>query len=327
MSAASTGHKLLLVDDDESNLTLLKEGLTQLDHAFEFVEARDGQEALVKLRDERPDLVLMDVEMPGLGGIETCRIIKANSGSNGFGFTPVILMTARGAANKVEGLELGADDYLVKPFDLVELAARVKSMLRLKALQDELVGKVRELEQAHRKLEERRVELLNLSRTDPLTQLFNRRYFEERFVAEFARCKRYRTPMVLLMIDIDHFKSVNDTCGHPAGDKVLKEAAHTLKKTLRDVDLLARYGGEEFIALLPETGPAEGRSAAERVRAAIELMRVKHEGAELRATVSVGLVWYPTNVLDDYEALVRAADDALYRAKKSGRNRVVSYEE
>jgi diguanylate cyclase (GGDEF)-like protein len=239
----------------------------------------------------------MDVEMPGLGGVEACRIIKSASGVQSFGFVPVILMTARAGSGKTQGLELGADDYLIKPFDLPELSARVRSMLRLKTVQDELVAKVRELEQAQTRLEESRVELLNLSRTDPLTQLYN------------------------------HFKQVNDTRGHAAGDQVLRETAQRIKSTLRDVDLVARYGGEEFIALLPETGPDESARAAERIRAAIEEGRVEHPSGALALTASVGLAWYPARQLDDHEALVRAADDALYRAKKDGRNRVAVHEE
>ena len=273
-------------------------------------------------------MVLMDVEMPGLNGVETCRIIKANGGQSGFGFIPVILMTARAGAGKSEGLELGADDYLVKPFDFVELAARVKSMLRLKAVQDELVAKVRELEQAQATLHQQAQELTTLSRTDPLTQLHNRRYFEERFLAEFARSKRYRSPLVLMMIDLDHFKTVNDTRGHPAGDKVLKEAAARVKQTLRDVDLVARYGGEEIICLLPETGPEEGRRAGERVRAALESPPIPIDGQEpISITGSVGMAWFPARQIDDHEQLLRAADDALFRAKKAGRNRVMHHEE
>jgi diguanylate cyclase (GGDEF)-like protein len=321
-----TRRKLLLVDDDPASLALVREGLAA--GPYDFVEAGDGRTALVRLRDERPDLVLMDVEMPGLGGVETCRIIKANSGQGGFGFIPVILMTARAGSGKVEGLELGADDYLVKPFDIAELAARVKSMLRLKGLQDELTAKVRELEQAQATLQRQAAELTTLSRLDPLTQLFNRRYFEERFLAEFSRSKRYRSPLVLMMIDLDHFKQVNDTRGHPAGDKVLKEIAARVKHTLRDVDLVARYGGEEIIALLPETGPDEGRRAGERIRAAVSTQPVEVEGqAPLPVTCSVGLAWYPARQLEDHESLVRAADDALYRAKKGGRNRVAFHEE
>lgn len=318
--------KLLLVDDDPAGLALLRQGLSAGDYTF--LEAHDGREALVQLRDAKPDLVLMDVEMPGLGGVETCRIIKANSGQNGFGFIPVILMTARAGSGKVEGLELGADDYLVKPIEPAELAARVKSMLRLKALQDELSAKVRELEQAQETLQQQAQELTQLSRLDPLTQLFNRRYFEERFVAEFARSKRYRSPIILMMIDLDHFKNVNDTRGHPAGDKVLREAAARIKATLRDVDLCARYGGEEFIAVLPETGPPEGQRAGERIRQAIGDQPVEIDGQEpLKVTCSVGMAWYPARQLEDHESLLRAADDALYRAKKGGRNRVEYHEE
>ena len=321
-----TQRKLLLVDDDPASLTLLREGLSS--GPYDFVEANDGRSALVKLRDERPDLVLMDVEMPGLGGVETCRIIKANSGQNGFGFIPVILMTARAGSGKVEGLELGADDYLVKPIETAELAARVKSMLRLKALQDELSAKVRELEQAQSTLQRQANELTMLSRLDPLTQLFNRRYFEERFHAEFSRSKRYRSPLALMMIDLDHFKNVNDTHGHPAGDKVLKEIASRVRNTLRDVDLVERYGGEEIIALLPETGPEEGRRAAERIRAAVGTSPVELDVDQaLGVTCSVGLAWYPARQLEDHESLLRAADTALYRAKKAGRNRVEFHEE
>jgi len=318
--------KLLLVDDDPQSRALLREGLA--DGPYDFVEAIDGHDALVKLRDERPELVLMDVEMPGLGGVETCRIIKANAGVQGFGFIPVILMTARAGSGKVEGLELGADDYLIKPFDFDELAARVKSMLRLKALQDELAAKVRELEQAQQTLQRQAEALTTLSRTDPLTGLFNRRCFEERYLAEFARSKRYRSAMVLLMIDLDHFKQVNDTHGHPAGDAVLRCVAERVQATLRDVDLVARYGGEEIIALLPETGPEEGWRAGQRICEAVGGAPIPlGDGAALTVTCSVGLAWYPARQIDDHESLLRAADAALYRAKRQGRNQVAGHDE
>jgi len=171
----------------------IREALKPYD--YQIIEAYDGSSALAKVRDDRPDLVLMDVEMPGLNGVEVCRIIKANPGDDGFGFIPVILVTARGPGGKVEGLELGADDYLVKPFDSPELAARVKSMLRLKVLQDELIARNRELDRINRELDQKKQEFEELSRTDALTSLFNRRYFEERFLSEFARSKRYRAPL------------------------------------------------------------------------------------------------------------------------------------
>ncbi|NMO23636.1 diguanylate cyclase, partial [Pyxidicoccus fallax] len=227
----------------------------------------------------------------------------------------------------VEGLELGADDYLVKPFDMLELSARVKSMLRLKALQDALVEKNRELDRANKELARRREELLALSRTDALTGLFNRRYFEERLNEEFARSRRYGSPLSLVMLDIDHFKRINDTYGHPFGDQVLKAVAHTSRSRLREVDLLARYGGEELIALLPETGPEDALKVCERVReaiAALELEEACPGGAPrpVRLTASLGVATVPAADLTSAEALLRAADISLYAAKGAGRNRV-----
>ncbi|MFL5319203.1 MAG: diguanylate cyclase [Myxococcaceae bacterium] len=316
---------VLIVDDHNATISMVRNALAP--QGYRFLEASDGTQALSVVRQHRPDLIIMDVEMPGLGGVEVCRIIKANQGETGFGFIPVILMTARQGAGKIEGLELGADDYLVKPFDLLELSARVKSMLRLKALQDALVDKNRELDKANRELDRKREELLALSRTDPLTGLFNRRYFEERLGMEFARSNRYRAPLSCLMMDVDHFKKVNDSYGHPFGDRVLQAVATVATGTLRDVDLLARYGGEEFIALLPETGPQEAHRVAERVREGIEALVFdwkSTEGAKskVKVTASLGVATFPVPSIDSSESLLRAADDCLYAAKQAGRNRV-----
>lgn len=320
-----SGRTVLIVDDDPAHVRHVREGLAP--QGYTFKEAHDGTQALSAIRQARPDLILMDVEMPGLGGVEVCRIIKANSGEDGFGFIPVILMTARQAAGKVEGLELGADDYLVKPFDMLELSARVKSMLRLKALQDALVEKNRELDKANKELARRREELLALSRTDALTGLFNRRYFEERLNEEFARSRRYGSPLSLVMLDIDHFKRINDTFGHPFGDLVLKAVAQTARSRLREVDLLARYGGEELIALLPETGPGDALKVCERVREAIAALGLEPPGADgaaepVRLTASLGVATVPSADLGSAEALLMAADTSLYAAKGAGRNRV-----
>jgi diguanylate cyclase (GGDEF)-like protein len=325
-----SARRVLIVDDDRANVALVRAGLSAF--GYQFTEAHDGPQALSAIRQHRPDLIVMDVEMPGFSGVEVCRIVKANQGENGFGFIPVILMTARGGAAKVEGLELGADDYLVKPFDMLELSARVKAMLRLKGLQDQLIEKNRELDRANRELDKRREELLALTRTDGLTGLYNRRYFEERLAAEFARSERYRSPLSCLMLDLDHFKRMNDTYGHPFGDKVLKGAAGVTQAALRSVDLLARYGGEELVALLPETGPKEARAVAERIRARIESLELVHltQGGEekrVTCTASVGIATYPVPAIDSAEALLRTADDCLYGAKAEGRNRVKQHEE
>jgi diguanylate cyclase (GGDEF)-like protein len=328
---------ILLVDDEPANIRHVREGLAS--HGYRFREANDGTEALRSLREVRPDLIIMDVEMPRLGGVEVCRIIKANGGEGGFGFIPVILVTARQAAGKVEGLELGADDYLVKPFDMLELSARVKSMLRLKALQDavveknrELDHKNRELDRANKELAQKREELLALTRTDALTGLHNRRYFEERLAEEFARSSRYRSPLSLVMMDIDHFKRLNDTYGHPFGDEVLRQVAQTIRGKLREVDFVARYGGEEMIALLPETGPKDALGACERVREAIATLQLEHRAQDgtrkpVQVTASLGVANMPSKSLLTVDELLRAADTCLYEAKGAGRNCVRQYEE
>jgi two-component system, cell cycle response regulator len=328
---------ILLVDDDPTNIRHVREGLAS--QGYRFREALDGTEALRSLREVRPDLIIMDVEMPRLGGVEVCRIIKANGGESGFGFIPVILVTARQAAGKVEGLELGADDYLVKPFDMPELSARVKSMLRLKALQDtlmeknrELDTKNRELDRANKELAQKREELLALTRTDSLTGLYNRRYFEERLNEEFLRSTRYRSPLSLVMLDIDHFKRINDTYGHPFGDEVLRSVAQTVRGRLREVDFVARYGGEEIITLLPETGPREALGACERVREAIASLPLEyraHDGTlqRVQCTASLGVASVPSKNLLGVEELLRAADTCLYEAKAAGRNCVRQYQE
>lgn len=328
---------VLIADDDPAHLRHVREGLAP--HGYQFREALDGAQALTAIREHKPDLVLMDVEMPRLTGVEVCRIIKANAHEERFGFIPIILMTARQASGKVEGLELGADDYLVKPFDMLELSARVKSMLRLKVLQDKLLEKNRELEamnreldQANKELAQRREELLALSRTDALTGLYNRRHLEERLHEEFNRSRRYGSPLSLVMLDIDHFKRVNDTYGHPFGDEVLRGVARTVRANLREVDLLARYGGEELCALLPETTSRDARGVCERVRAAIAALEWEHRSADgvihpVRCTASLGVASVPSPTIGSAEALLRAADDSLYAAKGAGRNRVHQYPE
>ncbi len=324
MNTSRKPQTLLVADDDRTIISHIRAGLDG--QGYDFVECHDGAQVLSAIRASQPDLLLMDVEMPSLGGVEVCRIVKANQGAQGFGFIPVILMTASRAGGKVESLELGADDYLVKPFDMLELSARVKSMLRLKGLQDALVEKNRELDRANKELEEKRQALLTLSRTDGLTGLINRRHLEERLAQEFARAQRYQAPLSCLLLDIDHFKRFNDTWGHPFGDVVLREVASVAKKALRDVDVLARYGGEELLALLPETSPEEAWRAAERVRLGVEALSLTCENADgrhdVRCTASIGVATFPGDGVKTQQALVSAADECLYAAKANGRNQV-----
>jgi len=306
--------RILVVDDNRMNLRAIRESLEE--QGYQVSEAGDGQEAIARVRDAAPDLILLDLVMPKLNGIEVCRILKAQ---DRFRLIPVILLTARDRIeSKVEGLEFGADDYLIKPIDPLELAARVKSMLRLKSLQDELV-------RANRKLKDMNERLQELSVTDALTALHNRLYFRRRIGHEFERADRYRSHLSCAMADIDHFKQVNDTYGHAAGDAVLTDLGVIFKEALRRIDLAARYGGEEFVFLLPETDEDEALLVGERIREAVERHRFEHEGELIELTISVGIATFPHKAIESEERLIDCADQALYRAKRNGRNRVEQF--
>ncbi len=302
--------KILVVDDD----ALICEQVSKIlrDAGYQVCNGADGREALAKVRDEQPDLIVMDVEMPYMGGCEVCRIVKNQKRS--FGFIPIILMTAIDDMNaKVEGLELGADDYLVKPLHWLELTARVKSMLRLKALQTELQQANKRLQNANEKLQE-------LSMTDPLMGIYNRLYFHKRLDFEFQRSSRYQTPLALLLLDLDHFKRINDTHGHPFGDHVLKETAKLLQSCVRSVDIVARYGGEEIVIACPETDQNRAMCLAERVRESMERYVFEIDGIREKVTTSIGVDIIPNPEIKSPEELLGIADKALYEAKLGGRN-------
>jgi two-component system cell cycle response regulator len=224
--------------------------------------------------------------------------------------TPVVFLTARdGTKDLVEALEHGAHDYLRKPFDENELLARVRAAHRVKTLQDEL--------------RLRNGELAVMSRTDPLTGLWNRRYVEEQLPGAESLARRHGTPLSAIMIDIDHFKMINDTVGHAGGDVVLTEVARRLKGCVRTEDLLARWGGEEFLAVLPLGGPEGAMSLAERIRTAVSAEPVVlNRGQGLTVTVSAGCASLVGG--EGISAMVARADAALYEAKGAGRNRVVA---
>lgn len=296
--------RILVVDDDPAIVRQVVDTLGEKNYLIDT--AKDGVEAIEKVRSEPPDLMLLDVMMPKMNGLEVCRIVKSLSNE---AFIPIILVTVKGDIDsKVTGLKLGADDYLAKPFNPLELQARVDSMLRIKALQDKINTKRRELEA--------------LSITDDLTKLFNHRAMQQRLRDEFRRAQRYNEPLSILMLDIDHFKEVNDRHGHQFGDLVLRQLAELMLKCVRQIDVVARYGGEEFLVILPQTHFSGSLTVADRIWRGIGTHTFIDGDRSHRLTASIGISFFPNKNVGCVEDLVTFADEALYQAKREGRDRI-----
>ena len=307
--------RILIVDDHEDNVELLRARLESWGYTVDA--AMDGSEALRQVEGNPPDLILLDVMMPTIDGMEVARRVKANTE---LPFIPIIMQTALDTTeDKVEGLEAGADDYITKPIEFAELKARVRSMLRIKRLQEELEERERQLLEANERLR-------YMSQTDGLTGLDNRRHLEERLDEMFSHAKRLNEPFSCVMCDLDRFKSVNDTYGHQAGDAVLRQLAGILTGAVREVDRVGRYGGEEFMLLLPGTVLDAAVTFAERVRKHVEAHTFTFDGGTLQRTVSFGVAAWPHPRIANCDSLVKAADDALYVAKETGRNKVVRFD-
>ena len=303
--------RVLIADDDRTTTAILARTLRRWH--LEVTEAHDGVQAWELLRDGTgPSMAIVDWMMPGIDGLELCRRIRK---TDALATMHVILLTARdGHTDVVAGLEAGADDYIVKPFDLDELHARVHVGIRVVTLQEHVTAQMAALNAA-------RDDLARLASTDALTDLASRRRWFELAVNEFGRYRRYRRPFAVLMIDLDFFKRVNDSFGHGAGDEVLKRFAEALRSQCRNSDVVGRLGGEEFAVLLPETPPAVAAEVAGRIVEACRSLVVGVPAGQVRFTCSVGTAaMTPADV--DVEALVRRADAALYLAKRHGRNRV-----
>jgi diguanylate cyclase (GGDEF)-like protein len=289
---------VLIVDDHPDNVEVLQARLNAL--GYRTACAADGETALAMVAKSPPDLILLDVMMPHMDGNEVARRIK---GDKSLPFIPIIMQTALDSTqSKVVGLDSGADDYVTKPINYAELQARMGAALRVKALQDRIS---------------------EMAITDGLTGLFNRRHLDERLDEMFEHSVRLHEPLSVVMFDIDHFKKVNDTYGHQVGDLVLTQFAQLLKHVARDIDRIGRYGGEEFMVLLPGTVLDAGVTFAKRARQEVETHQFEYEGGVLKCTISAGVAAYPNPRVQTRQQLVKAADDALYVAKTTGRNRVV----
>jgi len=301
--------KILLVEDDKIQAGVTKDYLEA--NGYEVICVRDGKSAIKMAKTQHVDLILLDLILPDINGNEVARWLKLNEDTKGI---PIIVLTVKSSTTeKVAGLEAGDDDYLPKPYNEIELNARIYACLRTKALQDELKQKNSQLEGVLLKVE-------TLAITDSLTELFNRRHFGNTIEKEFNRTIRYQAPTSCLMIDIDYFKKINDEYGHRAGDLVLKEIAKIIKSCIREIDTVARWGGEEFIVLLPETKQENALQAAKRILEAIS--NHQFSGIPGKITVSIGLASVPEASIDTADKLIHTSDVALYEAKAKGRNRV-----
>jgi diguanylate cyclase (GGDEF)-like protein len=294
---------VLIVDDSLVIRAVVRDGLET--EGYHVVEAVDGLAGLQQCRQSPPDVVLLDIEMPGLDGYGVLAALKDDPLLRDI---PVVFLTSRaGMEDVVAGLRGGAHDYLKKPFETVELLARVGSAASVKRLQDQL--------------RERNAELDRMSRTDALTGLTNRRHLDEALQREYADSRRHVEPLCLLLFDLDHFKLVNDTYGHPAGDAVLRAFAGRVHAELRAGDTSGRWGGEEFLVILPRTDLDGGLEVSERIRAATAAEPVVVGGSKITVTVSGGCALGPGNSV---QALVDLADSCMYQAKVGGRDQIVT---
>lgn len=308
--------KALVIEDTVTSATLVCHLLEKM--GLRAVHARDGESGIEAFKLERPDLVLLDIIMPGMDGFDVARRIRQLERDGEW--TPIIFLSARASEADLErGIDVGGDDYLVKPVSEIVLKAKVRAMQRIAQMRYSLLLLTRKLNEANR-------ELSRLSSVDGLTAIPNRRVFDDTLVREWRRAERRGAPLSLLLLDIDHFKEYNDCYGHQAGDDCLRTVAASLDRALRrSSDLAARYGGEEFVIVLPETDVHGAASVAENVLEIVRGLSVEHARSQTApvVTISIGIATAIPARDDDsgWKTLLGDADAALYRAKANGRNR------
>ncbi len=297
--------RVAVVDDDDAIRRLVKLYLKR--SGYDVLEFALGEDARQELARTPWDLAILDRRLPDMDGVELCHELKSKPELQS---RYVILLTGEAEQeDKVLGLDLGADDYITKPFQPLELLARIRAAKRIVDLQKELMET------------NKRLELLSI--TDGLTKLYNHRHFQDELLRAFEESQRYQRPLSLAIIDLDFFKRVNDTNGHAVGDEVLKSLSHIFQDSIRSTDLAARYGGEEFAVMMPETDLAEALVFAEKIRTLVGERQIETNAGAISATVSIGVATVPhSSHIRSAKELVVAADKALYRAKKNGRNQV-----
>jgi len=298
LNSGSDKPKLLVVDDQPINIQVMHQIFAA---DFQVFMATSGTQALALCKDNPPDLVLLDIVMPGMDGFEVCGQLKADAATRDI---PVIFVTAHtDAAQETRGLEVGAVDFISKPVNPAVVRARVKTHLTLK-LQSDVMRKLVFL--------------------DGLTGVYNRRYFDQQLAMEMSRAVRNQSPLSLIMLDVDFFKRFNDHYGHQTGDDCLRQIAATLKTGLRrPADLVARYGGEEFACILPETDLTDAMAMARELEQQVRNLGIAHvtSGTAPVVTISLGVAGRQANTPGDADALLAAADVQLYKAKNAGRGR------
>ncbi len=307
---------ILIIDDTPENLTVLRQILAE--HGYRVRPALSGEIALKTIQADLPDLILLDIVMPGMDGYEVCASLKAEEASRDI---PVIFISAlNDTEDKVRAFSEGGVDFISKPFNAKEVMARVNTHLTLRSQQKELTKQNEQLIKKNSLINEQKEKLKMLAAKDFLTGLSNRRDFLEKAQQEEKRYTRSKRSFTFIMLDIDHFKNVNDTYGHDCGDTVLVGVAKTLEQSLRDQDMVARWGGEEFICLLPETELDGARHVAEKIRKSVAANGHKCSSGDIGVTVTLGVSIYSGNY--SLEECIGHADIALFAGKKQGRNQV-----
>jgi len=295
--------RVLIAEDDPVSRRLLESTLRQWD--FQPVTVADGRAAWDALRSQgAPGLVILDWNMPEMDGVEVCRRLRERKGGD---YSYVILLTGRGGKEDIlSGMDAGADDYIVKPFDVDELKVRLAVARRILDLQADLITA--------------RESLREQATHDGLTGLWNRRAILDILDREVARAERESRTVAVIMVDVDHFKHINDTYGHGVGDTVLQQIAKRMSTVARPYDLIGRYGGEEFLIIVPGRGADFANDVAERIRKAVGEEAILTDGVEVRTTISLGLTVASGPKHSDGPKLIQLADQALYEAKRAGRN-------